>query len=361
MKRRIAYLNPDCYVDVDMTVLKYLTGAYEVLWYAVYYTDRPIYYNADQMADYAARYGIKLHLCPRRYRQRDPRNLRFYREIVREINAQKVDLVYSCIAEELYWTLASRKLDAPRVLGLHDVRMHHFGNPTKRFIQTRIRELTIRSSKNVCVFSENQRKLFNRAYRRDAFQLALCSRTLGPSQKECPALSDGIRLLFFGNIVEYKGLDLLISCMEGLRAEGVGNLKLTIAGAGEFWQVCEPLMRTRQMYNPIIRFIDNDEIPDLMATHHFLVLPYRDATQSGPLALALGYGVPVLAPSYGCFLEYCNDRSAVLYESLEAGLRRLASLGDDEYTVMRVQAFRQGEIFSEEIVARKYIDFFNGI
>ena len=361
MKRTLAYVNPDCYVDVDMTVLKHLSRAYEVIWYAVYYTDRPIYYDAEQMSDYAAQYGIRIRLCPRRYRQRDPRNLRFYKEIVRDINAQKADLVYSCIAEELYWTLASRELDAPRVLGLHDVRMHHFGNPLKRLIQSGIRELTIKQSKYVCVFSKNQRELFTRIYRRDACQLALCSRTLGPSQREIPAFSEGIRLLFFGNIVEYKGLDLLISCLEKLRAEGVDNLSLTIAGAGEFWETCEPLMRTRQMYNPIIRFIDNDEIPDLMATHHFLALPYRDATQSGPLTLALGYGVPVLAPAYGCFLDYCNVRSAVLYESLEEGLRRLASMCNDEYAVMRTQAARQGEAFSEESVARKYIDFFNGI
>ncbi|MCR5548018.1 MAG: glycosyltransferase family 4 protein [Bacteroidales bacterium] len=358
---KIAYVNPDCYVDVDLTILRHLAKEFEVIWYPVYYTDRPIYYTEGQMTAYASQYGIELHLCPRQYRQRDPRNLGFYREIVRDINAHDVALVYSCIVEEVYWTLASRKFKATRILGLHDVVMHSFGKPVKRFIQTAIRELTISRSPNVCVFSGNQRDLFLKRHGRDAVELGLASRFLGKSSASLPDISDGVRLLFFGNIIQYKGLDLLIETMEKLRSEGITNLRLTVAGAGDYWSVCECQLKTPEMYDLKVRFIDNDEIPDLLASHHFMALPYRDATQSGPLMLAAGGGMPVLAPDFGCFKDNYDSNSAVLYSDLMAGLRRIAAMTSGEYSLMRGHAGMLARLFSEETVADRYIQYFNSL
>lgn len=359
MKKKLAYINPDCYIDVDLTILKHLTDDFEIIWYPVYYTDRPIYYTAEQMRAYADKYGIELHLCPRLYRQRDPRNLRFYGQIVEEINSRGVDIVYSCIAEEWYWTVASRKLKAPLALGLHDVVMHNFNQPVKRFIQTAIRKRTIRRADHVCVFSENQQELFRNLYGREAFRLSLINRCLGDSTVSLPHISDGVRLLFFGNIVQYKGLDLLIGAMERLRQQGITNLKLTIAGKGDFWKECEPLIHTPEMYNLQVRFVDNAEIPDLLASHHFMILPYRDATQSGPLMIASGHGMPVIAPSFGCFLEYCDMDSDILYSDLNEALRQVADLTEAQYLEIRNRASVKKTLFSEETVARRYLDFFS--
>ncbi len=359
--RRLAYVNADCYVDTDLTVLKHLAKHYRVDWYPVYYTDRPIYYDPGRMAAYAAEYGIEFHPCPRLYRQRDVRNLRFYSEIVDDINSRGADLVYSCIAEELYWTVASRKLKANKVLGLHDVVMHTFSNPLKRFIQTSIREYTVRRSANVCVFSENQKALFAGRYGREAWQLGLSSRAFGPSEAVLPELSKGVRLLFFGNIVHYKGLDLLISAMERLRREGIENLYLTVAGKGDYWTECERCIRTPELFDLKVRFIENDEIPELIASHHFMALPYRNATQSGPLMIAVGGGMPVLAPSFGCFLEQYNEHSAVLYSDLDEALRRISHLTPKEYSAMRSSAGLLKENSTEEAITSKYIRCFDSI
>ena len=51
-----------------------------------------------------------------------------------------------------------------------------------------------------------------------------------------------------------------------------------------------------------------------MSSHHFLALPYRDATQSGPLATAIAYELPILAPRFGYFMETYTDDSAILYK-----------------------------------------------
>lgn len=361
MKPVLAYINPDCYVDVDIAVLRHLVREYHVIWYPVYFTDRPIYYTPQQMERYARENGIELHLTPRLFRQRDPRNLRVYSQIVKELNQRRVDIVYSCISEELYWTLATLGLNVRWVLGLHDVVMHRFDAPFKRFIQTCIRELTIRTSRHVCVFSANQSALFRKRYRRTAGVLGLSCRNLGPLKTSPPPISEGFRLLFFGNIVQYKGLDLLMEAMERLRARGIDNLSLTIAGRGEYWEKCKGLVKTPKMFHLEIRFIDNEEIPALLGSHHFLALPYRDATQSGPLAIAAGYGKPILAPDYGCFREQYSRQSALLYSNLEDALLQLSSLTEQDYEGLCHHAERLKEVFSEEAVARRYIQYFKSL
>ena len=357
--KTLAYINPDCYVDVDMGVLKYIARHFRVVWFPVYYTDRKIYYTPEQIREYAERYGIEIHPCPRLYRQRDPRNLSFYSKIVETINGSGADLVYSCITEELYWTIASRKLKAKRVLGLHDVLMHNFSNPLKRFIQTEIRKQTIKDSPSICVFSENQRLLLKKVYGREAAILGLSSRDLGHSDKIRPALSEGIRILFFGSILQYKGLDLLIEALEALKDEGVSNIILTVAGKGNYWDVCQKLIRTQEIYDLRVRFIDNEEIPDLLALHHFMILPYRDATQSGPLMIAAGYGLPVIAPDYGCFRECYSNDSGILYSDLKSALRRASAMTEAEYEAMSRNAGELADCFSEEVVSKRYIDYFN--
>lgn len=361
MRKKLAYVNADCYVDTDLTVLKHLARQFDVVWYPVYYTDRRIYYTPDEMLAYAQENGIEVYLCPRLYRQRDPRNYGFYLRIVEDINARGADIVYSCIVEELYWTLASRKLWAKRILGLHDVVMHSFDAPVKRFIQTCIREWGIRTSRNVCVFSENQARLFERRYGRIPEKLALCCRNLGPSSADIPDISKGVSLLFFGNIVEYKGLDLLISAMERVRSHGIDNLSLTIAGRGDFWEKCQGLIKTPEMFRLEIRFIENAEIPDLLVSHHFLVLPYRDVTQSGPLMLAAGYGIPVLAPDFDCFKEYYNPQAAILYTHLDDALRQLSSLTPHAYFSVRQNASLLKDVYSEEAISNRYIQYFKSL
>ncbi len=359
---KLVYINPDCYVDTDLNVLKYLVKDFDLVWYPVYYPDRKIYVSAEQMKAYAEKYGIELHLCPRQYRQRDPRNLQFYDDIVADINAHEPHIVYSCITEELWWTLASKRLKTKgRVLGVHDAAKHSDSNRIKRAIQGWIHSYTIKHNKYFCVFSESQRQLFREIYHRDAKVLGLGSMDLGHSDLVPPSVSSGIRLLFFGNIVKYKGLDLLISALEKLRAEGIGNISLTVAGRGDYWEICKDLVKTKGMYDLRIRFIENREVPDLFSSHHFLALPYRDATQSGPVSIAANYGLPIFAPEYGCFKEQYDKSAALLYTDLEQGLKRLSKMNEDEYGVLRLNASKEKERNSAEAIGVKYVEFLSAI
>ena len=42
-KSKLIYLNPICYMDTDLSVLKYLNAHYELIWYPIYYTKETKY------------------------------------------------------------------------------------------------------------------------------------------------------------------------------------------------------------------------------------------------------------------------------------------------------------------------------
>ena len=151
--------------------------------------------------------------------------------------------------------------------------------------------------------------------------------------------------------------------MEKLKKEEVTNIKLTIAGNGPFWEKCKRLINTNGLYELMIRFIDDYEIPDLMCTHHFLVLPYRDTTQSGPLLLALGYNLPIIAPKYDFFSEVFSEKNAILYPQgrLYDSIRRVAGITENEYNELRRSVCSVRENYTEEKIAGRYIRAINSI
>lgn len=104
-------------------------------------------------------------------------------------------------------------------------------------------------------------------------------------------------MLFFGFVRPYKGLDDLIEAHKILVTEG-HEIRLVIAG--EFW---ENIDKYRQKIDSLglTKHIDiyNEYIPDDEAAQYFemsdlFVAPYRDATQSGVIKAALGFGLPVV-------------------------------------------------------------------
>ncbi|MGH3387297.1 MAG: glycosyltransferase, partial [Actinomadura sp.] len=103
------------------------------------------------------------------------------------------------------------------------------------------------------------------------------------------------RLLFFGMVRPYKGLDVL------LRALAVGPADVGLTVAGEFWGGLDD---TRQLIAELgltdrveLRpgYVPAEEVPGLFAAADALVLPYRSATASQNVWMAYEEGVPVIA------------------------------------------------------------------
>jgi D-inositol-3-phosphate glycosyltransferase len=114
------------------------------------------------------------------------------------------------------------------------------------------------------------------------------------------------RLLFFGKVRQYKGVDVLLRALARLE-----DVRLSIVG--EFYQSPSELralaaelgLTERVSIHP--EYLPAERIPELFATADALVLPYRKATASQFVALAHWHRLPVVATRVGNFPDMLRD------------------------------------------------------
>jgi glycosyltransferase involved in cell wall biosynthesis len=120
--------------------------------------------------------------------------------------------------------------------------------------------------------------------------------------------TDVLRLLFFGFVRPYKGLDLGLDALALLGDRGTRH-RLTVVG--EFWdrepvdvwhrRVAERGLQAQVELRPA--YVSDSEVSALFAHHHAVLLPYRSATQSGIAPIALAAGRPVIATAVGGLID----------------------------------------------------------
>jgi glycosyltransferase involved in cell wall biosynthesis len=123
------------------------------------------------------------------------------------------------------------------------------------------------------------------------------------------ATRDGRTILFFGIVRPYKGLEVLIEALPIV----LGQVDCKLIIAGEFYEPLDHYLESvrRLGLEPYVevndRYVPNEEIPQLLDRADVLVLPYRDATQSGVLRMALSSGLPAVASNVGAFPDEIQD------------------------------------------------------
>jgi len=106
-----------------------------------------------------------------------------------------------------------------------------------------------------------------------------------------------VDFLFFGRLRAYKGLDLLRDAFAALRARHPGAT-LRVVGEGDT-EACAPGLAALPGVTVEARWVPDGEMPSLLSAARAVVLPYREASQSGVLPIALALGVPVVATPVG--------------------------------------------------------------
>jgi len=111
------------------------------------------------------------------------------------------------------------------------------------------------------------------------------------------------RLLFFGRIHAYKGLRYFVEAVRTLYEQGMQVIGI-VAGRGSDLDQYRDEMLAAGCFEIRDRYIDAGEVVELFRQSDLVVLPYTDATQSGVAAMALGYGIPVIATAVGSIPEF---------------------------------------------------------
>ncbi len=149
-------------------------------------------------------------------------------------------------------------------------------------------------------------------------------------------VSGPLRILFFGRIVRYKGLERLIEAYGILRAEGVAS-SLQITGAGDMSDV---MAAVRALPDITVnnKWVPEDKMDGVFTQADIIVLPYLESSQSGVIASAFAAGVPAIGTPIGGLPEQITHGVNGLVaadtspEALASEIRRLA--GDEQFLGM---------------------------
>ncbi len=145
---------------------------------------------------------------------------------------------------------------------------------------------------------------------------------------------DTLRLLFFGQIKDVKGLDILLDALH-IALKTTPKLHLTIAGRPwrSGWSKYADQIKNLELEGVVesrIEYIPNEEVASLFAKSDLIVLPYRRIYQSGVLLMTMSYGKACLASDLEPFREVITaDKNGLLFtagsaESLAEQLIRCA-------------------------------------
>jgi glycosyltransferase involved in cell wall biosynthesis len=143
-----------------------------------------------------------------------------------------------------------------------------------------------------------------------------------------------VRLLLPGRMVRYKGIEVFLEVVAVLRADPAVAVRGVLAGEGP--GLTEEVREQAARVGVEVKdgWLTEAQLEEEIATSDVVVLPYRDATQSGLVPLAQAFGVPVVVTDVGALPEQVRHEidglvaAGTTTDRVVAAVRRL--LGDAE-------------------------------
>lgn len=194
----------------------------------------------------------------------------------------------------------------PLVITVHDP-VHHVGDVESARTPQRLVHWGYRRADQLITHAEQLKSVLVNDVHLPANRIAVIPHiALSSHRPDVTVAERGKRLLFFGRIWEYKGLEYLIRA-EPLISARVPDVEIVIAGRGEDFEKYR-----RMMVNPSRFVVDNQLIPEERVAQFFgessvVVLPYIDASQSGVVPVAYSFSRPVVATWVGGLPSVVED------------------------------------------------------
>jgi glycosyltransferase involved in cell wall biosynthesis len=275
--------------------------------------------------------------------------------LIRDLKARNVRAVVTVMPH--VWGLALQR--AAKRAGISTLLIVHDADPhpgERRPLFDWLVRREIRGSDRIVTFSGH---VANRLIARGDVDEAHVSRLFHPvfhfgkARVPGPAASP-FRLLFFGRILPYKGVAMLLDAFARLRASGT-EVTLRVVGRGD---IDAPAALMNQPGLTIeTGWVAPDAIGDILAGADAVALPYLEASQSGVVAAAYGAGLPVVATPVGGLAEQVDDgATGTVSRSVSAGdfaeaIRRLSET-PGLYETCQSGVIAQAQAHSQDRFAR---------
>ena len=173
-------------------------------------------------------------------------------------------------------------------------------------------------------------------------------------------------LLYFGVIRPYKGLEDLLRAFESIPPEEIDRYWLTVVGeTWQGWTVPSELIarsRYRDRITFVNRYVHDRDVGAYFAGADAVVLPYHRSSASGPLHIALSYGLPVVISRVEALLEVVSGYAGAIVvppqdpAALRPALAQVAAMRgerfDDPHSWERTATAYQN-LFTEIVSDRK--------
>ena len=296
--KRIAIISEDCYAHIDFDLISFLNKEYAIGWFPFFYfskSEKSIKEFLDRKEKIDTEYFSYLKLSDR---MRSLFTRRDFKKLLLDVKDFSPEVVY-LNADGFPWLpiLSKRMLKTIPVIGaIHDVSSHSGSSLVTRLYKP----LLPKFYKNINTYSDYCYKQLQKKY--DKKTVTCCHHPFTDFGKINKIKHKKFTILFFVNILKYKGLPLLLSSVEKAYLKNP-NICIKIVRRRNDEYLLEPYKK-HPCFNIINRRVEDSEIPKILSDVDVLALPYTDATQSGPMMIALNYGLPIFATDIPAFQEY---------------------------------------------------------
>jgi glycosyltransferase involved in cell wall biosynthesis len=153
---------------------------------------------------------------------------------------------------------------------------------------------------------------------------------------------DGVtNVLTFGVIRPYKGIEDLVAAFDAIPPERIGDFWLTVVGeTWEGWTLPAERIaasRYRDRITFVNRYVRDSELDGYLNGADAVVLPYHRSSLSGPLHVAMGYGLPIVMTDVGGNAEAADGYAGIVLvpvrdpEALRAAIERLPERAGERF------------------------------
>ena len=301
--KKMAWITSAGLVETDIHVVPELAKDYSIDWYIIKEVYESLEFE-DELNKLAAIESLEINIIRLSGKRLGLGRLRAYRNILQCFN--KYDLVYTTIIGVPYYIPTLRRhVDRKKVI----VAAHNVTLPkgvTHVVIKSLYQKYAYLSFFMFDTFSKSQCDLLKKMLpNKKVFYTPFMLKDYGNPQKN--GRDKRITFLCYGTIKEYKRHDVVIRAAENLYKKGLDNFKVIIAGAGDYWKECEPLIHSKELFDLRIYRIKNEDVPDVFNESDYLVLPYQGIAQSGAAIVGVNYELPIIASNLEAFREYIED------------------------------------------------------
>ena len=364
MKKKIAWITGSNFFNVDEPLIKPLCQHFEITWVILIPKREK---EKDEIYQKFKDKKVKGWI-QELDRFRSLKNILVYIKTIKRLKKTSPDLYYIDFLGLPYFFPLLRFAHIKHhklIYACHDF-IDHVNIKNRKLIST-YKKFIFNTVGNVKLFSKNQYKLFKATYPDNkTFYSPLCLQDYGNPLRERENTGI-IRFLFFGLIRENKGLDILIKAANKLYETYPKQFIVSIFGKANDWEQYDKLIIHKECFDLKIQRINNAEIPNLFNSADFLVLPYRDVTQSGPLSIAYCYNIPVIASDHDGFREFIEDKkTGFLFKDgdVDELYRVMSNIIEKQIDYNRMKYLQKqftDENLSLNKIVNRYKDMFNDL